>query len=151
MIAQEACLEGLGEKQEASATWERLDDLDEIEVRMMGEAIVVIGMDNCDACDVVASQAAEFVRNNAEGSLRLYKFSTRDKSAEQLSLLGKELRFFPTVLGFLEGRLAFRFQGALVDDHPTDCSRMMRGFGRARERLEALQNQPARIENNEMC
>lgn len=132
-----------GENQGASVSWERLDDLDEIEVRMAGEAIVVIGMDNCEACEVVASQAGEFARDNASASLRLYKFSTRNKSSEQLSLLGKELKFFPTVLGFLEGRLAFRFQGALLDEHPSDCTRIRRGFGRARERLDALKKERA--------
>lgn len=134
-------MEESGEKHEASATWERLDDLDEIEVCVVGEAVVVIGMDNCDACDVVASQAGEFARDNVTASLRLYKFSTMGKSTEQLSLLGKELRFFPTVLGFLEGRLAFRFQGALADDHPTDCTRIRRGFDRARERLNSLEKE----------
>lgn len=110
--------------------WERLDSLDDIEVDIEGMALIVIGMDRCESCDVVAEQVRSFVINNEKSSSRFYKFSTHGKSKDELSLLGQELRFFPTVLGFMNGSVAFKHQGAFENSSRSDTGRLERGFAR---------------------
>lgn len=110
--------------------WEILDRLDDIEVLIEGKALVVIGMDRCDSCNIVADQVSAFISKNERSSAKYYKFSTQGKSEQELSLLGQELRFFPTVLGFLNGSLAFKHQGAFENSSRFDTVRLERGFAR---------------------
>lgn len=110
--------------------WEVLDDLDLLVVPTEDLALIALGMDGCKPCEVVRHQIATFASEHPGVSARLFKFCVKGRPPQQSLLLGEELRFFPTVIGFVEGELAFRMQGVLADAKPSDASRLEKGFAR---------------------
>lgn len=110
--------------------WEYLGSLSDIEIPLTGKALIAIGMDRCEPCEIIAAQISAFSSKYKDTTVKLYKFTTFGRSSAEVDLLGQQLRFFPTVLGFYEGVLAFRMQGVLANAKRFDIIRLEKGFAR---------------------
>ena len=110
--------------------WTDVWDLRTIAPPSDGRALIVVGIEGCTPCTLVREQVLAFVAKEEHTTAAFYKFAGQDRVVGERSLLGEDVRHFPTVVGLADGVVAFRLRGARRDAKPTDVTPFEAGFGR---------------------
>lgn len=110
--------------------WTMCSDLSKLQRSISGVALLVVGIEGCVPCDVARRQAVSFVSENDGTSLDLYKFAPDGLHSDEAHIFGEEVRYFPTVIGLVDGEIAFRIKGMIRDADPEDSTRIAKAFAR---------------------
>lgn len=95
-------------------------------------AIGLIGIDGCEPCKIVSEQASAFVGRYPVCELSLFKVIREQWKSKIVVAYGRPVRFFPTLICFVDGLEIARLQGARIDIRPTDFRDIERRFGQTR-------------------
>lgn len=76
--------------------------------------LLVIGIDGCGACDFLKIGAELFSKKYPDSNIIFAKISKADWGKGKVRIWGKEIRYYPTAIGFFNKLEIFRIEGAAV-------------------------------------